>query len=41
MKRTTVLSGIWKAKYLWRFLSLLSQRFGDVTIGEIVAERGQ
>jgi hypothetical protein len=41
MKRTLVFRIKGKAKHVWQLLSLLSRDFGDVTIGEIVAERGQ
>jgi hypothetical protein len=41
MKRTKVLGVAWKAKHLWQLLSLLSRDFGDVTLGEIVAEGGR
>lgn len=39
MKRTLVFRIEGKAKHIWQLLRLLAQRYGDVTIGEIVAER--
>jgi len=41
MKRTLVFRIKGTAKHVWQLLGLLARDYGDVTIGEIVAERGQ